>query len=228
MRSADVGFGGQHGLRARRSCARKWPIFCSEPYTDRRLADIPRRLQAYYKARGYYDVKVDATGDPRRRAVGGCRCGSTISPGPVYYFDDSTVTGLQRLRPGYVTKRFSKLSGKKYDPESRGRKIPRDDEDGLVQRAANQAGAGERRPTAPGDRGRGSEEQGVRVFARLRDVSPGLIVGRVVSRSEYFRLRPADHDLGGIFRAAATRAKFSSRIRISSTPSSISKRGSLR
>ncbi len=35
-----------------------------QPYTDGRLADIPRRLQAYYRARGYYEVKVDATGDP--------------------------------------------------------------------------------------------------------------------------------------------------------------------
>ncbi|MDQ2659878.1 MAG: BamA/TamA family outer membrane protein, partial [Verrucomicrobiota bacterium] len=29
----------------------------------------------------------------------------------------ASVTGLQRLRPSYVTKRFSKLSGKKYSPE---------------------------------------------------------------------------------------------------------------
>src|SRR6266705_1185310 len=29
-----------------------------QPYTDARAADIPRRLQAYFKARGYYDVKV--------------------------------------------------------------------------------------------------------------------------------------------------------------------------
>jgi len=34
------------------------------PYTDARVADIPRRLQAYFKARGYYDVKVVATGAP--------------------------------------------------------------------------------------------------------------------------------------------------------------------
>src|SRR6266705_3047682 len=35
-----------------------------QPYTDARVADIPRRLEAYYKARGYYDVKVDATAAP--------------------------------------------------------------------------------------------------------------------------------------------------------------------
>ena len=88
-----------------------------EPYTDRRLADIPRRLQAYFKARGYYDVKVDATGDPAAARGGRVPVRVTIAPGPVYYFEDSSVTGLQRLRPSYVTKRFSKLSGKKYNPK---------------------------------------------------------------------------------------------------------------
>src|SRR5438876_11687717 len=34
------------------------------PYTDARVEDIPRRLQAYYKTRGYYDVKVVASGVP--------------------------------------------------------------------------------------------------------------------------------------------------------------------
>src|SRR3954447_9393262 len=34
------------------------------PYTDRRVEDIPRRLEAYFKARGYYDVKIVADGTP--------------------------------------------------------------------------------------------------------------------------------------------------------------------
>lgn len=89
----------------------------NEPYTDRRLADIPRRLQAYYKARGYYDVKVDAAGNAEAAAGGRVPVRVTISPGPVYYFDGSSVTGLQRLKPSYVTKRFKKLSGKKYNPK---------------------------------------------------------------------------------------------------------------
>jgi outer membrane protein insertion porin family len=88
-----------------------------EPYTDRRVADIPRRLQTYFKARGYYDVKVDATGNPAGASGGRVPVRVTISPGVVYYFDGSTVTGLQKLRPSYVTKRFRKLSGKKYNPD---------------------------------------------------------------------------------------------------------------
>lgn len=88
-----------------------------EPYTDRRVADIPRRLQAFYKARGYYDVKVDATSDPAAARDGHVPVRVTVSPGPIYYFGEAKVTGLRRLRPSYVTKRFRKLSGKKYNPQ---------------------------------------------------------------------------------------------------------------
>ena len=35
-----------------------------QPYTDGRVSDIPRRLQTYYRTRGYYEVKVDAIGNP--------------------------------------------------------------------------------------------------------------------------------------------------------------------
>ena len=89
----------------------------NEPYTDRRLADIPRRLEAFYKTKGYYQVKIDATGNPQGARGGRVPIRVTISPGVVHYFDGVTVTGLQRLRPSYVEKRFKKLSGKRYSPE---------------------------------------------------------------------------------------------------------------
>ncbi|HZE13821.1 MAG TPA: POTRA domain-containing protein, partial [Chthoniobacterales bacterium] len=41
-----------------------------QPYTDNRVSDIPRRLQAYYRTRGYYEVKVDATGNPEAATNG--------------------------------------------------------------------------------------------------------------------------------------------------------------
>ena len=90
----------------------------AEPYTDRRVADVPRRLEAFFKARGYYQVKVDAAGNPEAATAGRVPLRITISPGEVFYFDGTTVTGLQRLRPSYVTKRFSRLSGKKYNPDA--------------------------------------------------------------------------------------------------------------
>ncbi|MGI9088237.1 MAG: BamA/OMP85 family outer membrane protein [Chthoniobacterales bacterium] len=88
----------------------------SEPYTDRRLADIPRRLQSYFKARGYYSVKVNAAGAPAAARGGRVPVQVTISPGPVYYFDGTNVTGLRRLHPSFLSKRFRALSGKKYNP----------------------------------------------------------------------------------------------------------------
>ena len=88
-----------------------------EPYTDRRLADIPRRLQAFYKERGYYEAKVDATGNPAAARGGRVPVHVTTSPGAIYYFDGVSVTGLTRLHPSFVEKRFGSLHGKKYKPE---------------------------------------------------------------------------------------------------------------
>jgi outer membrane protein insertion porin family len=87
------------------------------PYTDARVEDIPRRLEAYYKARGYYDVNVDANGSPDEAVGGRVPVEIAISPGRVYYFDGVTVSGLQRLHPSFVTKRFTRLRGKTYSPD---------------------------------------------------------------------------------------------------------------
>lgn len=88
-----------------------------QPYTDGRVSDIPRRLQTYYRARGYYEAKVDATGNPEAAKNGRVPVFVSVTPGPLYHFDGVTVTGLQRLRPSYVTRRFSKFSGQTYSPE---------------------------------------------------------------------------------------------------------------
>src|SRR6266478_183802 len=87
------------------------------PYTEVRVADIPRRLEAYFKARGYYDVKVAATGTPEEALNGRVPVQITISAGPVYHFDGVTVSGLTRLHPSFVTRRFTRLSGKTYSPD---------------------------------------------------------------------------------------------------------------
>jgi outer membrane protein insertion porin family len=89
----------------------------SQPYTDHRVDDISRRLQAYYKARGYYAVKVEATGEPEASVAGRVPVVVVISPGPVYKFGEVNVTGLRRLRPSYVHNRFASLQGKNYSPD---------------------------------------------------------------------------------------------------------------
>ncbi len=87
------------------------------PYTELRVEDIPRRLEAYFKARGYYDVKVVADSEPDVAVNSRVPVHIVVSPGPVYHFDGVTVTGLRRLHPGFVSKRFTRLKGKTYSPD---------------------------------------------------------------------------------------------------------------
>src|SRR5687767_12382322 len=85
--------------------------------TTIRISDIPRRLQTYYRTRGYYEVKVDAVGNPAAARNGRVPVVVSVHPGRLYHFDGVTVTGLKRLRPSYLTRRFSKFSGQTYSPE---------------------------------------------------------------------------------------------------------------
>ena len=89
----------------------------SQPYTEARVADIPRRLQAYYKARGYYAVKVDASADPAVAEQAHVPVRVTVDPSHIYYFDGVTVRGTQALHPSYLVNRFKKLRGKPYSPD---------------------------------------------------------------------------------------------------------------
>src|SRR6195256_379247 len=88
-----------------------------QPYTEARVADIPRRLQSYFKTRGYYEVKVEATAEPTSAQAGRIPVQVAIAPGPVYHFGEVFVNGLTRLHPSYVKNRFSKLQGQTYSPE---------------------------------------------------------------------------------------------------------------
>src|SRR5437764_2618184 len=113
----NITFGGQtvYGSAALRG---QISDLLERPYTDVRVEDIPRRLEAYYKARGYYDVKVVADGAPDEAVNGRVPVQIVVSPGPVYHFDGVTVTGLRRLHPSFVTKRFTRLEGKTYSPDA--------------------------------------------------------------------------------------------------------------
>jgi len=112
----SISFGGRtiYGAEAMRG---QLADLLQRPYTEARVADIPRRLEAYFKARGYYDVKVAATGAPEEPVNGRVPVQIAISAGPVYHFDGVTVSGLTRLHPSFVTRRFTRLSGKTYSPD---------------------------------------------------------------------------------------------------------------
>ena len=112
----DVSFSGQTIYDAETLRGQMLDLL-RQPYTDARVDDIPRRLQTYFKTRGYYDVKVEATGTPEEAVNGRVPVEIAVSPGPLYRFDGVTVSGLQRLRPSFVTKRLSKLAGQIYSPD---------------------------------------------------------------------------------------------------------------
>ena len=103
---------------APRRCVARSSTCSAGPILEARLADIPRRLQAYYKTRGYYAVKVDAEGDPALAIGGRVPVRITIDPGPVYYFDGVTVSGTKELRPSFLVNRFRKFRGRPYSPEA--------------------------------------------------------------------------------------------------------------
>lgn len=113
----DVSFRGQtiYGAEALRG---QLEDLLKQPYTDARVADIPRRLQAYFKTRGYYAVKVEATAEPEHAGGAHIPIQVVISPGPLYRFSDEiSVNGLTRLHPSFVEKRFTRLKGQIYSPE---------------------------------------------------------------------------------------------------------------
>src|SRR5256886_2923037 len=91
-----------------------------QPFTDARVADIPRRLQAYYKTRGYYEIKVEATPAEPSAAVGGrIPVDVAVSAGLIYHCSGEVfVNGLTRLHPSFVQKRFTRLKGQPYSPEA--------------------------------------------------------------------------------------------------------------
>ena len=80
-------------------------------------------MQAYYKTRGYYAVKVDAVGDPTLAINGHVPVRVTVDPGQVYYFDGVTVKGTRTLRPSYLVNRLKKFRGRPYSPETLDKKF---------------------------------------------------------------------------------------------------------
>jgi outer membrane protein insertion porin family len=88
------------------------------PYTRPRVDAMQRKLEDFYKKRGYYTAKVTAESDPALAdASGRVSARFVVAPGPLYRFDGTRITGVDRLKPQYLRNRFRKLSGQVYDPE---------------------------------------------------------------------------------------------------------------
>ena len=83
-------------------------------YTAGRLASAQRRLEDFYKKRGYFTINVEASGDPAAARDGKVRVVFQIEPGPIYRFDGVTVSGNQRVKPSFIEKRLRRLQGSRF------------------------------------------------------------------------------------------------------------------
>ena len=89
------------------------------PYTQPRVDDMRRKLEGYYKKKGYFTADVAAESDPVKAGADG-RVQTTfiVKPGPLYHFDGVRIVGTDRLKPEFLRNRFREISGKVYDPKA--------------------------------------------------------------------------------------------------------------
>jgi outer membrane protein insertion porin family len=90
-----------------------------KPYSSAELQNLQRDLTFLFKKRGYYEASVSVT--PNFKTAQGGRVSITVdaNPGAIYRF--GAVVQHQdpraRLRPKFLTTRFSGLRGQIYDPD---------------------------------------------------------------------------------------------------------------
>ena len=85
-------------------------------YTEGRLASARRKLEDFYKKRGYFTANVEASGDPASARDGKVPAVFQIEPGSLFRFDSVTVSGTRGVRPSFIEKRLRRLQGRVYDP----------------------------------------------------------------------------------------------------------------
>lgn len=107
-----------HGVTDSRELLESLAPMLERPFTLSEVSNMERSAVYFYKVRGYYQAKVRVVSDPATARNGIVPLEFFIEPGPIHRFDGVTVTGLDRLRPDFLPKRFAQLSGTAYDPEA--------------------------------------------------------------------------------------------------------------
>lgn len=90
-------------------------------YTTQRVNTMQHNLEYFFKSQGYYKATVEVAGDPKKATPGPLNnrrvpVTFTMKVGALYHFDGVTSTGLDRLHPDFLQKRFGGLHGEVYDP----------------------------------------------------------------------------------------------------------------
>src|SRR6516165_3732669 len=90
-----------------------------KPYSAAELQNLQRDLTFLFKKRGHYEASVSVTPDFKRAHEGKVPITVDANPGAVYRFG-ATIEHQDpraRLRPQFLTNRFSGLRGQIYDPD---------------------------------------------------------------------------------------------------------------
>lgn len=91
--------------------------YSTKPYTAQEVLRMEQVLEYYYKTKGYFRANVVSSSQPETAAKGRVPVNFYIESDDQYRFDDISVTGLVKLKPDFLPKRFRNLKGKLYNPE---------------------------------------------------------------------------------------------------------------
>ena len=116
-RFGKIGFTGDLIFYPQKDLLDELTPFTDKPFTQTQLLNLQRKVVYFYRSRGYFDVKIGAESDSAQAKNGLVPVNLNVVSGNVYRFGDVHVSGLDRLRPAFLPKRFAKLRGKFYSPE---------------------------------------------------------------------------------------------------------------
>ena len=86
-------------------------------FTPGRLEAAQRKLEDFYKKRGYFVVKLETRGARENARGGRVPVVFVITPGPKHHFSGVNVRGTENVRPQFIQNRLLDLRDKTYDPE---------------------------------------------------------------------------------------------------------------
>jgi len=112
-----ITFEGDIIFYPQRELLKEMEVFTSKPYTPLALTNLERKIDYFYRTRGYFTVKVSSESDPAQAVNGVVPVKFIVQAGDVYRFDGVTQTGLKKLRPSFLRNRFKALQGQIYNPE---------------------------------------------------------------------------------------------------------------
>ena len=112
-----ISFEGDIIFYPQRELLKEMEVFTNKPYTPLALTNLERKIDYFYRTRGYFTVKVSSESDPSRAVNGFVDVKFTVQAGDIYRFDGVTQSGLRKLRPSFLPNRFKTLKGQVYSPE---------------------------------------------------------------------------------------------------------------